>query len=702
MNFRRAALLAGILGIWFLPGCGSAYLATYTLPPIGPQPTSILFVITPPGSLAINASIPLNAAVTNNSSSALINWTVTCGSAGACGTFAPTQTASGGNTTYTAPGTIPAGAKVTVTATLLGDSTKTATASITITPPQPIAVTFAGVPPASLQVGAAAAIAADITNDTSANPQVSWSVTCGSGACGSFSPTRTFSEAPTSFTAPTTIPSGNVVTVTATSVTDSTKSASTNITITAAAPNLANGTYVFHLAGPVGSGTNFIAGTIVAQGGVITAGEQDYVNYALNQSDQQNIYGFDQNMQGSYLVTPDGNLEITLNTGDANAGVGGTEVINGVVVSASRALITEVNGAIGTGTLDLQTATAAPTGAYAFAVSGVDASGEPAGIGGVLSIGSGGTITPAASVIDVNDNSVFTGALTPGVSSVSTAADKFGRIEFQLTFTVGTSSESLSLAGYVVDGNHIRLVETSGDNFQGVLGGTALSQSAGAATSLAGLTYVFGASGEDASGGLQVAGVMVADGVGGLTGTLNWNDLTAKTTQAPIAFTGAYTVDPTGRATLSNVTDGVTFNYQFEFYLTGNGEGLLLSSSPTSTTSQMITGRGLQQTTTPTFSGTYAMNAEPSGALGPITSVAGATSYSLSGFVDFGNGPANSAILGTVNQVATGILTGTITGLDSSSYTSANSFAVYLVDPTQGFLIETDNTQLTLGYLELQ
>ena len=702
MNFRRAALFAGILGIWFLPGCGSAYLANYTLPPIGPQPTSILFVITPPSSLAINASVALSAAVTNNSASALINWSVSCGSAGACGSFTPSQTGSGGNTTYVAPGAIPAGATVTVTATLVGDSTKTATAAITITPPQAIAVSLLGVPPASLQVGATVAIAAKVTNDTSANPQVGWSVTCGSGACGSFSPTTTFSESPTNFTAPTTIPSGNVVTVTATSETDATKSVSTNITITAAAANLANGTYVFHLAGPVGSGTNFIAGTIVAQGGIITAGEQDYVNYALNQSDQQNIYGLDTNMTGSYLVTPDGNLQITLNTGDANAGVGGTEVINGVVVSASRALITEVNGAIGTGTLDLQTTAAAPTGAYAFTVSGVDGAGEPAGIGGVLSIGAGGAITPAASVIDVNDNSVFTGALTPGVSSVSTAADKFGRIEFQLAFTVGTNTYSLSLAGYVVDGNHIRLVETSGDNFLGVLGGTALSQSAGAATSLAGTTYVFGASGEDGNGGLQIAGVMVADSVGGFTGTLNWNDLTAKTTQSPIAFTGTYTVDATGRATLSNVTDGVTFNDRFEFYLTGNGEGLLLSSAPTASATQMVTGRGLQQTSAPTFSGTYAMSAEPSGALGPISSVAGTTSDTLSGFVDFGSGPANSAISGTVSQISTGILTGTITGLDSSSFTTANSFEVYLVDPTRGFLIETDNSQLTLGYLELQ
>jgi hypothetical protein len=48
------------------------------------------------------------------------------------------------------------------------------------------------------------------------------------------------------------------------------------------------------------------------------------------------------------------------------------------------------------------------------------------------------------------------------------------------------------------------------------------------------------------------------------------------------------------------------------------------------------------------------------------------------------------------------VFTGTLTGFDAQSRTTANSFTLYLVDDTRAVAIETDNTQLTLGYLELR
>ena len=68
-----------------------------------------------------------------------------------------------------------------------------------------------------------------ITNDVSTNPQVQWTVTCASAACGPFNPTGTGSEVATNYTAPSTITSGNTVTITATSVTDPTKSISASV-----------------------------------------------------------------------------------------------------------------------------------------------------------------------------------------------------------------------------------------------------------------------------------------------------------------------------------------------------------------------------------------------------------------------------------------------------------------------------------------
>ena len=560
MMFRQAVLL--LIGIGLIGGLAGCGPGLGSLPPITfpSQPTNILFLITPPSSLAVNAQTTLNAAVTNDSSAA-ITWSVTCGSVGACGSINPSQIPSGFNTTYTAPPAIPSGTTVTVTATSGSATNKSVSATITIIPPQPIVVSFESVPPASLQVNATAPISAKIVNDVSANPEVKWTVTCGSSACGSFNPTTTTDEAAADYTAPAAVPSGNTVTVTATSMTDPTKSVSANVTITKPAPTLANGTYVFQLSGPVGNGSNFVSGVIVAQNGAIQGGEQDFVSYALNQNVQQGLYLFDSITSGTYTTTPDGNLQITLQTNDFNVG---TETINGVIVSNSRVLITEVNGSsIANGIMELQTSKAAPSGGYAFSTFGVDLFGQPAGIGGILNVDSPGGISGTGSVVDINDSStVFTGQ-SLAASTVS-PPDNFGRVVFQLLPRIPSTFPTFYLAGYIVNSGRICLVETGGDNFDGVMGGTALSQGVNKGNfsdnSIAGSSYVFGADGVGATGLLQVAGVFTAEAGGTLTGTLNWNDLTGKAVQIPISFTGSYTVDPTGRATLANLTDNSTFN----------------------------------------------------------------------------------------------------------------------------------------------
>ncbi|HZW92909.1 MAG TPA: hypothetical protein VFF64_08150 [Candidatus Eremiobacteraceae bacterium] len=711
MRCRRTVFLIGIGMIAALVACGNPQnFQTFTLPPISSQPTSLLFVITPPAALAINATTALSAAVTNFSSNALIVWSAKCDSAGACGSFSVSQTTSGGTTNYIAPSVIPSGATVTITATLVGSTSQSISASIKITPPQPITISLLGVPPAFLQVNATVPLRTQITNDVSANPQVKWTVACASAACGTFNPTATSSEGATNYTAPSTIPSGNSVTVTATSITDPTKSASANITIIQAASTLANGTYVFQLSGPVGPAVNFVSGVIVAHDGAITGGEQDYINYAFDQNAGQYAPVQALITGGSYTTTPDGNLQITLSTNDGRVGVAGVETIDGVIitnsVTNSRVLLTELNGSIGSGTLDLQTSPAAPSGGYAFTIFGVDSNGQPAGIGGILDINQS-EIVPASSVLDINDDFMFS-PTQPLAATAVTGPDQFGRVQFQLTPGTTSAFQSINLDGYIVDAAHIRLIEIGGDQFQGVMGGTALGQTTSPGTFAPGTSYVFGAAGEEKNGGsLQVVGVFTANSSGGLTGTLNWNDLTEATTQSPINFnTASYTVDPTGRVTLSSLTDGSTFNYQFELYLTGSGEGLLLSSS----TAEMIAGRAFEQQAGPfALGGSYGLSATEVGSslgtlgaetsVGPILVAAGTGTDTLTGFVDFGNAAADVPVTGSVTTTSTGIFTGTLAGLDAGTYATPNNFAFYLVDNTQALMIETDNAQLTLGYL---
>ena len=84
-------------------------------------------------------------------------------------------------------------------------------------------------PPSALGTSATAGIAAVVTNDP-ANAGVNFSC-LPMGQCGSFSPNPIASNVPTTYQAPPVVPPGNTVTVTATSVTDSSKFVSATITI---------------------------------------------------------------------------------------------------------------------------------------------------------------------------------------------------------------------------------------------------------------------------------------------------------------------------------------------------------------------------------------------------------------------------------------------------------------------------------------
>jgi hypothetical protein len=96
----------------------------------------------------------------------------------------------------------------------------------------PISLTFDKnyPPPTVLYTGEYAGIAVDVENDYKGTGNVNWTCTP-EGACGSFTPALIHSAVPTCYVAPATVPEGNGVTITATSVTDPTKYISAQITI---------------------------------------------------------------------------------------------------------------------------------------------------------------------------------------------------------------------------------------------------------------------------------------------------------------------------------------------------------------------------------------------------------------------------------------------------------------------------------------
>ncbi len=97
--------------------------------------------------------------------------------------------------------------------------------------PPAIVVTFSSSfpPPATLATGSTTGIAAVVANGPD-NSTVDF--TCvPAGECGTFTPNPVASNTPTTYQAPPTVPTGNNVTITATSVTDTTKSVSAMVTI---------------------------------------------------------------------------------------------------------------------------------------------------------------------------------------------------------------------------------------------------------------------------------------------------------------------------------------------------------------------------------------------------------------------------------------------------------------------------------------
>jgi hypothetical protein len=469
MNPRKLIpLLIALTLIAAFLGCGGSSYSTPGTPSTS-LPTAIAISPSPfPTTLYVNDTLSVTALVSNDSGQGGgVIWSCTPGnSAATCGTFSSGTgaDASGIPVTYTAPAN-PVSA-VTITATAVDNSGATTSSAFAVNATV-ISVAFSTTspPPASLATAGTATIAATVTGDP-ASLGVNWGCTPATAcAASNFSPASTGSGVTTTFTAPSS--PGNV-TISATSISDDTQVATATIAITSSStgpPPLAAGNYTFWLSGWDSNNTPYyVAGAFTvapggtASGGTISAGEQDFVDYyyVLTQD----------SITGSYTVTPDGNLQITLNTGDICIGPGanstcgqtgstsagnGQEILNATLTSTaasttSSARIMEFDSwASGGGQLEPQSPPATtPLAGYAFSVSGVDANNppNPLAIGGVINVdgtsGTEDTIDGVGSILDENDGGSLTPSQTFTASTVDAtpSTDGFGRV----TFTLNTSA----------------------------------------------------------------------------------------------------------------------------------------------------------------------------------------------------------------------------------------------------------------------
>jgi hypothetical protein len=224
-NSKWQLWFAALLGVFAVAGCSGHSPASKAVSVvIANKPTSVLA-----GSTAT-----LTATVTNDAADEGVMWTIS--PASGAGTISSTTTTS---VTYTAPATPPATNSVTITATSVADTTKSDSVTFTITAKTPPAISVSITNKIStITAGAAAAtLNATVTNDTG-NAGVTWTLTAGGAAC---SPTCGTISGPSgtsvTYTPPASAPAApnNAPVITATSVTDTTKSDSDTITIQAAA-----------------------------------------------------------------------------------------------------------------------------------------------------------------------------------------------------------------------------------------------------------------------------------------------------------------------------------------------------------------------------------------------------------------------------------------------------------------------------------
>ena len=639
------------------------------------------------------------------------------------------------------------------------------------------AVTITVTPPAITTIPAANTTGLTFTatvNNDPGNYGVDWAITCTStfpAGCGTLNITTMHSASPStvSYLPPADFAVGTLtVNVTAFATADHTQNQTTALTVTSYSNVLNGGTpgnYVLQVQGSDSNGAPYqIAGVFTfdsnptdASYGTITAGEET-LNTMSGFSASYNVQQGSGSLPSTFFVGPDGRGNITLNLQPTSiSGNPIQETFSLVVISSSKALIAELDSNSSAGTLELQTATALTLPAsYAFVARGVD-SGQnlladkngpmPIAFGGILNVDSSGNISLAGSVADEDYNKkLISCPANNAITGSVLQADSFGRVLIDL---VGQSTcldsngnpatfDPTQLYGYIVDANHIRLVEN--DDLDGASGfltaGLAVGQGSAAGTftnaSFSG-PYVFGILGANipttstqtlVPSSLTSAGVVNADGSGGLSGYtdtfLQFDSVGSPASVSSPFSNGNYQTDSLGRVAWTNLVFNVgSFKPDFITYLDSDGTPLVLYGETNASYLSVGAGIAYPQATPPLTFGsgeTYGVSftqqtgsGEDDGT-GQMTSSYNGTTILLNGMADDLNGN-NFPASGTPITIAesfiqeenpAGAIMGTfMTYGNSSGNTVPALYNYYLVDDNHGFFIETDlinSFQVGLGY----
>jgi hypothetical protein len=339
-------------------------------------------------------------------------------------------------------------------------------------------------------------------------------------------------------------------------------------------------------------------------------------------------------------------------------------------------------------TVSLSFGSASLHGSYAFSLTGKNAAGPFARAGSFSADGTGGL---QGGVEDVHDSS--------GVRQ---------NISFAGTYSVGVDGRgTLSFSDGLTPSN-FRIVLASNSQVQ-IIGFDPAGSAQGAAnlsdpstfllSAFSGV-YVFDFAGVDnASKAFSEIGEVSLNGTGGIvSGLEDRNDNGTLSSKVPL--TGTYTVNANGRGTAQLVGGGTTANLTFYIVSRGSAKFLEVDASP----APIIAGPAVQQTPNATFNqgslnGRYAFllsGTSPSGTIATAGSFSAAGTGTLtSGSLDENN---NGSVLNA--QPFTGSYSIDSTGRGTASFQALNrtySIVFYLAAQGGAILQETDSSLTSDG-----
>ncbi|HEY6305286.1 MAG TPA: hypothetical protein VI488_02360 [Candidatus Angelobacter sp.] len=451
-----------------------------------------------------------------------------------------------------------------------------------------------------------------------------------------------------------------------------------------------NGTYAFSISGQNAAGFFAVAGSFQANGsGALTGGTLDFTSPSGVFTNQA--------LTGSYAVRSDGRTTATVTS--TNVALN----LDFVLLNTSSGLAIRFQStATGSGSIDLQSASAfnlaSLAGSLAFNVAGVDSGGtNPESSVGLVTFDATGAIT--SGVLD--DHDLFFAAttnlpVTPASGAVSSPAAGNGRGTVTITTTLGPRT----FAYYVVDANHVKLVEIDASITTPFLAGDAFRQSS---TTVSG-SFAFTLAGATTSGTtvFVAGGILNTDGAGNILGTSVTDINNGGGFFQAVATTGTYSVSG-GRGTAT--LNGGFGSVNLAFYPSTGGLQTLEIDTPI-----VASGTALQQSGAPfsnsSINGSFGLNLTGVDIVNSVE-VDGIAQFNttgtgtLSGAFDFNDGGALSnslALNGTYTVSSNGRAVAT---LNPSSLGTFNVI-FYMASGSRVLFMEPDVNQVSVGVFASQ